>query len=399
MGEENNVLNGGIDILNEMKASITELEDMKLKVVGLSEKQTKLEKDIAAKQKSMDAEIGTTVARRLSEIEKSFDSEIDNTRDRIKRVRTKKDKLKDARISERIEIETASLHEQIRSQKQDLKGIFSREHISRIFNTEYFFSVFLPDQVGDFCVILASIIIMLALPALIYVLLPQALHKLWVGVLLYVVVIVVSMAIFWLIYKFVKKKNIKALENARTIRDNIRNTKKQIRKLERDIRKDKDESGYGLEKYETELQDLDNQINDIVDQKKRALSDFETTTKVDITNQIKAGYIDSINKMKAENEIAYDEQRTLENRIKTASLEISQKYEAYVGKENLSAGMIDSLIEIINGGDAVNIADALAFYKKAQGEGRKPVIEKATAEKTVAENNVTETEAETVKDE
>ena len=142
-----------------------------------------------------------------------------------------------------------------------------------------------------------------------------------------------------------------------------------------------------------------NQINDIVDQKKRALSDFETTTKVDITNQIKAGYIDSINKMKAENEIAYDEQRTLENRIKTASLEISQKYEAYVGKENLSAGMIDSLIEIINGGDAVNIADALAFYKKTQGEGRKPVIEKATAEKAAAENNVTETEAETVKDE
>ena len=277
MGEGNNVLNGGIDILNEIKTSITNVESMKQRIAVLADKQTQLEKDIAAKQKAMDSEIASTVSKRQSEIEKSFDSEIDNTRDRIKRVRTKKDKLKDARISERIEIETASLHEQIRSQKQDLKGIFSREHISRIFNTEYFFSVFLPDQVGDFCVILASIIIMLALPALIYVLLPQALHKLWVGVLLYVVVIVVSMAIFWLIYKFVKKKNIKALENARTIRDNIRNTKKQIRKLERDIRKDKDESGYGLEKYETELQDLDKQINDIVDQKKRALSDSPST--------------------------------------------------------------------------------------------------------------------------
>ncbi|MCR5330636.1 MAG: hypothetical protein K6E62_05560 [Lachnospiraceae bacterium] len=380
MGEENNVLNGGIDILNEMKASVTGLEEMKQRVTELSEKQTKLEKDIAAKQKSMDAEIGTTVSKRLSEIEKSFDSEIDNTRDRMKRVRNKKDKLKDAKVSERIEMETASMRERIRSQKQDLKGIFSREHISRIFNTEYFFSVFLPDQVGDFCVILASIIIMLALPALIYILLPETLHKLWVGILLYVAVIVIAMAIFWLIYKFVKKKNLKALENARTIRDNIRNTKKDIRKLERDIRKDKDESGYGLEKYEYELQELDNQINDIIDQKKRALSDFENTTKVDISNQIKAGYIDSINKMKAENEIAYDEQRTLENRIKTTSLEISRKYEAYVGKENLSISMIDSLIEIINGGDAVNIADALVFYRKSQSDTRKPAAEKAVPE-------------------
>ena len=379
MGEENNVLNGGIEILNEMKASVTGLEEMKLRVAELSEKQTKLEKDIAAKQKTMDAEIGTTVNKRLSEIEKSFDSEVENTRDRMKRVRAKKDKLKDSKISERIEIETASLHEQIRSQKQDLKGIFSREHISRIFNTEYFFSVFLPDHTGDFVVILASIIIMLALPALIYILLPDSLHKLWMGVLLYVVVICLSMLIFMLIHKMARKK-AKALENARTIRENIKNAKKQIKRIERDIRKDKDESGYGLEKYEVELQELDDQINDIVNQKKQALYDFENTTKVDITNQIKAGYIDSINKMKAENEIAYDEQRTLENRIKTTSLEISQKYEAYVGKENLSASMIDSLIEIINGGDAVNIADALVFYKKNQGENKKIITEKVVTE-------------------
>ena len=370
MGEESNVLNGGIEILSEMKASVTGLEEMKQRVAELSEKQTKLEKDIAAKQKSMDAEIGTTVSKRLAEIEKSFDSEVENTRDRMKRVRAKEDKLKDARVSERIEIETASYNEQIRSLKQDLKGIFSREHISRIFNTEYFFSVFLPDHTGDFCVILASIIIMLALPALIYILLPASLHKAWVAILLYVVIICISMVIFMLIHKMVKKK-YQALENARTIRDNIRNAKKQIRKVERDIRKDKDESGYGLEKYEAELQDLDSQINDIVNQKKQALYDFENTTKVDISNQIRAGYIDSINKMKAENEIAYDEQRALENRIKTTTLEISQKYEAYVGKENLTTGMIDSLIEIINGGDAVNIADALVFYKKTQGENKK----------------------------
>ncbi|MCR5324351.1 MAG: hypothetical protein K6E85_13925 [Lachnospiraceae bacterium] len=370
MGEENNVLNGGIDILNEMRASVTGLEDMKKRVSELQEKQSRLEKEIAAKQKSMDSEIGSTVSKRQYEIEKSFDSELDNTRDRIKRVRAKKDKQKGAKVSERIDIETASLRETIRSQKQDLKGVFSREHISRIFNTDYFFSVFMPEHVVDFCVILASIIIMLAIPALMYVFLPDTIRKPWMIGVLYAIVIVLGMAIFMCIYKYSKKKAA-AFEEARTLRSKIRENKKQIKKIEKAILKDKDESGYGLEKYEVELNDLEDQVNDIVNQKKQALSDFENTTKVDITNQIKAGYMDSINKMKAQNEAAYDEQRELENNIKNVSLVISQKYEAYVGKENLSVGMIDSLIEIINGGDAVNIADALVYFKKMQSENKK----------------------------
>ena len=371
MGEGNNVLNGGIDILNEIKTSITNVESMKQRISVLVEKQTQLEKDIAAKQKAMDSEIASTVSKRQSEIEKSFDSEIDNTRGRMKRVQNKKEKLKDTKVSERIDNETAHMREQIRGYKQDLKGVFSREHISRIFNNEYFFSVFMPNQVGDFCVILFSIIIMLALPALIFIFLPENLRKIWMIILLYVAVIAICMAIFMLIYKHVKQKNSAALEEARSIREKISKTKKNIKKIERYIRKDKDESGYGLEKYQAELHELDGQINEIIDQKKQVLSDFENTAKVDLSNQIRVGYMDSINSMKAENEAAYDEQRELEKLVKTKTLEISQKYEAYVGKENLSVGMIDSLIEIINGGDALNIADALAFYKKLQGDNKK----------------------------
>ncbi len=370
MGEDNNVLNGGIDILNEIKANVTGLENMKQRVAELADKQKQLEKDIDAKQKAMDNEISNTVSKRQSEIERSFDSEIDNTRDRMKRVKNKKEKYKDVKVSERIDIETAELRERVRSMKQDLKGIFSREHISRLFNNEYFFSVFLPDHVGDFLIILASIVIMLAIPAVIYILLPQGFQNIFVGIILYLAVIAIFMALFMLIRNYVKKKQ-KAFEEAQEVRGRIRNFKKQIKKVERSIRNDKDESGYGLEKFETELNELDGQINDIVNQKKQALAEFENTAKVDISNQIRSNYIDSINSMKAENEAAYDEQRSLENNIKTASLEISKKYEAYVGKENLSVDTINSLIEIINGGDAVNIADALVFYRKLQSENKK----------------------------
>ena len=208
MGEDNNVLNGGIDILNEIKANVTGLENMKQRVTELSEKQKQLEKDIDAKQKAMDNEISNTVSKRQSEIERSFDSEIDNTRDRMKRVKNKKEKYKDVKVSERIDIETAELRERVRSMKQDLKGIFSREHISRLFNNEYFFSVFLPDHVGDFLIILASIVIMLAIPAVIYILLPQGFQNVFVGIILYLAVIAIFMALFMLIRNYVKKKQM-----------------------------------------------------------------------------------------------------------------------------------------------------------------------------------------------
>ena len=95
MDDATNVLNGGIEILSEMKASVTGVETMRARVQELTDKQQQFEKEINAKQKVMDSEIAATISKRQAEIEKSFDAQIDSTRDRMKRVRTKKDKLKD----------------------------------------------------------------------------------------------------------------------------------------------------------------------------------------------------------------------------------------------------------------------------------------------------------------
>jgi len=45
-------------------------------------------------------------------------------------------------------------------------------------------------------------------------------------------------------------------------------------------------------------------------------------------------------------------------------MDMSQNYEAYLGKENLKVSVIDSLIEIIDNGGALNISEALEAYKK-----------------------------------
>ncbi len=362
-----NILSAGADVLREIKNKILRLDELKVRVGDLKDKQAQLEKDIATKQKTMDTEINTVLSKRRAEVEKSFDANVEQTREQLKTVKTKRDKYKGTKVDERIVTETADLNEQVRALKQDVRGIFSREHISRMFNNGYFFTMFMPDGLGDFLIILLSIIVLLAIPAGVYMLLPESLHKVIILVGIYAAVIIIALLIFTLIFKTVKEKHAEALKQARLIRAKIKRIKKHIARTEKVIRKDKDESGYGLEKYDEELNGLGTQLDDIISSKKQALAEFESTTKKNITDEIKARYAEELNSMKAENEAAYNEQRDAETQIKSLSIEISGKYESYLGKEALSVPMLDSLTDIIDKGNARNIAEAIAYYKNNVG--------------------------------
>ena len=362
--ETGNILNAGAEVLREIKARVLELDELKVRVSDLAEKQQQLDKDISAKQKSMDGEISSTLTKRRAEVEKSFDETIEQTRGRIKNVKAKRDKFKGTKVDERVSAETAELNEQIRGLKQDVRGIYSREHISRLFNNNYFFTMYMPDGLGDFLIILLSVVILLALPIGIYKLIPgEFKNPVLVLVAIYAGVIVLALLIFTLIFKFVKEKHAEALKQAKLLRDKIERIKKRIGKMEKSIRKDKDESQYGLEKYDEELSGLELELDDIINRKKQALSEFENTAKRDITEEIKARYAEELDRMKSENEAAYKQQAEAESKIKTLSVDISSKYETYLGKENLSVPMLDSLLDIIDKGNAKNVAEAITYYK------------------------------------
>lgn len=371
MSEEINVLNCGAEMLGEMKNAIVTLETLKSSSKSLTSEQQRLEKEIASLSKEMDSTLSTTVSKRQAEVEKTFDLQIEKTREQIKDVKNKKGKQKNSKVDERVAFETVELKEKLRSLGQDLKGVFTRQHISRIYNNEYFYTMFMPDGIGDFFVIFLSIIVMLAIPAGVYFILPPAAHKIIVLVAMYVGFIAICLLIYSAIFKNVRNRYLDSFTEARKIRDSIRLTKKRIKKTEKNIRKDSDESTYGLEKFDMELSDLDNQIENIINDKKEALRVFENQTKAAVVEEIKARYVGRLEEMKRSCENAYSEQRAADEQIKTLSLEITKKYEAYVGKENLTVPMIDALTEIINDGEATNIGEAISYYKKELLEAKK----------------------------
>ncbi|MCR5830068.1 MAG: hypothetical protein K6F93_06975 [Lachnospiraceae bacterium] len=359
---DSNILNGGVEVLSEIRGSLLHLDTLKKTSAEQATLRQTYDKEITAKQKAMDKEIESTVSKRIEELEQSFDGEIDKTRSRIKAEKARRDKTKDEKVSQRIGAETADQHEEIRSIKQEIKGTFTKDHIWHIFNTRYFFALFLPGSISDYLLILLTVIILAGLPIGIYF--AFGMENIWILIAMYACELVLFALSFLLIFKKVRNKHLEALREATSLRDQIKETKKSIKAKTNSIRKDRDETGYGLEGFDQSIGELENTLEGIVEQKKQALTSFESTTKPDIVNEIRVKYVDDIELLKKQSEESTRIQKETDDEISAITMDISQNYEAYLGKENLSVTVIDGLIEIINNGGALNISEALEAYKK-----------------------------------
>ncbi len=361
------ILNAGVGMLVEMRDAVAELDALKISEKEFGDRVKQLEKDIAAKEKAREAEKNSLTSQRQNEIEKSYDEQIDKTKAQIKTVLSKRGKEKDDQVKRRMNVETAGMREEIRAYKQDVKGIFSKNGISRIFNTEYFFTMFMPDGIGDFFVIFLSIVVTLALPLVIYFFgLKEDMQTGWWLAVLYVGIIAIVGGIYTLIYKGVKNTHLEALGEAKKVRDKIKFSNKMINKTEKNIRKDNDESGYGLEKFDEEIKDCESELDRLIIQKKTALTTFENVTKNDILRTVDEKYKPDLEALKRQNEYAVEDLRDTDAKVKALSLDISNKYAAYIGQDKLNVQTLDTLIEIMNGGDASTVQQALDVYKMNQ---------------------------------
>lgn len=361
---ENNILNGGLEVLAEMRRTLFKLQESEARSASLAVEENKFEKLIQVREKAMNDEISNTIKKRQDEISFSFDEQIDQTRIKLKKVKSKRDKFKNEKVTERIDVETKDLQEDKRKLREEIKSIFKVNHISSIFNNKLFYSLHMPGEITDFLVALLTIAIVLFLPFFIWKLAPEENETIFRIVIYYIIAIGVFCGIYFLIHKKVREPNLVALKQIQGLRAKLHTNDKAIKTVQKAIKKDPDESGYGLESYDTEMDDLDAQICDIAEKKKEALTVFENETKINITNEIKLDYESEINKNRKELERTHKERREAEDAIKDLKLTISNKYESYVGKEYCTIAMIDSLSDIIKAGDAINIADAVKFYER-----------------------------------
>ena len=363
--EENNILSKGVYMLYEIKDDLAKNNELRERAAVLADNEKRLSKRLDTAKKNLASEINGTISKRRGEIEASFNSQLNTNRTRLKKVQSRRASAKNSKISKRIEDETEDYREEIRSHKEEIRSIFSRNDIPGILNTSYCFAMFMPTNLGDYGIIGVTMLCILILPVIIYNLfLPDALAKPWSMVLMYLLFLGIFVGTYYLIRKNIYSVKKRELKEANRYRNKIADLKRRIAKKEQKIRKDADESGYELEKFDTEIDDIQRQIDQIVEEKKNALSLFENQTKRDISNDINGRFAPDIETDEKALESTREEKHSVDSELSELTVKISKNYEAYLGKEALSVSVIDSLIEIMNDGNAENIADALDYYKK-----------------------------------
>ena len=363
--EENNILNKGVYMLYEIKDDLVRNNELKSRSDSLTEEERRLSKRLDTLKKNLASEINGTVSKRRGEIEATFTAQLNNNRTRLKKAQTRRTNAKNSRVSKRIEDETESYREEIRKHKEDIRSVFSLNEIPAILNNSYCFAVFMPSSMGDFGIIFLTVLGILLLPVIIYnFLLPDALAKPWFMVLLYLLIIAIFSGAFYLIKKNVYAVKKRELKEASRSRNKIADLKRKIARKEKRIKNDADESGYELEAFDSEIGDIQQQIDRIVEEKKNALTVFENQTKKDIASDINARLAPEIEESDSKLQGIRSEKHQIDSELNELTVKISKNYESYLGKEVLSLNVIESMIEIMNDGNAEVIADALEYYKK-----------------------------------
>lgn len=368
---QDNVFNENVDYLYQVQTDLEAVEQLKNELAEYYNQERNLKKAIATEEKSIQDEIAQTIRKRKNEIEKAYDGQIDANKNKTKSVRAKRDKTKSKRVDERVSMETADLSEENRQLQVEMRTLFKAQHIPGFCRTRFYYALFMTKRFSEVLTLLLSILVTyVGIPALMYFLSYHVFFKDSKQVTL-LCTLVVSATLFLLGFIYVLMLNVikirhyDTLKQGRSIIDKIAANKRQMRAIRNKINKDKDESVYGLDKYDDKLSELEQELEGISLEKQEAMTQFENETKQLLTNEVndrRLGYLEQMeeNVEELEKQIA-----VLEDDIKNSDLAIINNYGAVLGKEFCTPAKVADLISLMEDGTAQTVSEAIAAYKGA----------------------------------
>ena len=349
----------------EAKKAVQELDELKQREKMLTDLEKQLENSLKAKQKSVADTIAQTVKKRSDEISKSYDAEIGKAQDRLKKVRGKREKAKTQGEKERIAEETQSLIRENDELKEQIKTLFRANHVPGFCAGSLYYSLYFTKGIGEMLTMLVTLLIVfLALPCGIYFLIPN--RHTWYLAAVYVAVILVFGGIYVKIGNSTKMKHMDVLKEGRGIRNRIRANKKQMKAITKSIRKDKNEAVYNLQKFDDEIAQLDQDLAQTERKKKEALNTFETVTKTIISDEIMGNNRQEIDQIESDLAKTVADLKETQNAAMTKALYITDHFEIYAGKDFMTLERLAALEEIIAGGKASNISEAIVVFKSKE---------------------------------
>lgn len=382
-----NIFDQNVDYLIQIRDEVSQCDQLELQKKQMQEKSDKMKKAISLEEKSINDEINTTIKKRKAEIEGTYDEQLDASRKKVKKAQDRKNKEKSERVGQRVDEETADVKENSRQLKTEMKTLFKKNHVPSFCMSGLYYSLFMPKSFKEFIILLIAIVIGLAgIPYGVYMLFsrvilegtllgkaqtPIAESSVFMAVAVGVTIVVV-LGIYFVIFNLTKVKHRDVIAEGRKIRNQIHANEKNVRAIKNAINKDKDESQYELGEYDAEINQYQAEMDQIAEQKKAALTEFEQETKVAITNEINGRRLGKLEDMKQKRETVEAEKDALEKQYKEAALAITDNYVKYLGKNICKVEALNDMINIMASENIATISEALAIYKGEAPHRTKP---------------------------
>ncbi|MDO5408721.1 MAG: hypothetical protein Q4F28_15545 [Eubacteriales bacterium] len=348
--------------LGKAREALKELTALEEQERQLELEERRNSKALELEQKTVTDTIQQTVKKRREEINVSYDKEITRAQDQLKKARTKREKAKNQGVKERIADETSELHNYNRELRLQMKTSFRQNHVPGYCNTSLYYSLYFARWMKEFLTFLLFVaIVFAAIPWGIYMMIPE--RQPWYLAVIYVVDILVFGGIYLKIGNVTKVRHMETLKEGRKILDQIHSNDRKIRVITSTIRKDRNESLYNLEKYDDEIAQFQQELNDVAAKKKEALNAFETVTKNILQDEIEHNHKEALDTLQAGYAQVKDQLRVTSAEVKNRRLDITDHYGTYLGKEFLDPAKIAELCTIVQEGKAANVSEAIDAYR------------------------------------
>lgn len=345
------------------KQAVEEVEQLKQKERQLENDEKQQENALKAKQKAVSDTISQTVKARKSELSKSYDAEINKLQDQLKKVRAKREKARTQGVKERIAEDTKSLVAENGELQENMKRLFRERHVPGFCRSNFYYSLYFTRSIREAVTLfLAVFVCFVLIPCGIYFLLPD--RKTWYLAAVYVADVLVFGGLYVTVGNMTKVRHLDTLKEGRQIRSQIFANKKQVKKIAKSVRKDKNEAIYNLQKFDDEIAQLNQDLEQVNRQKKEALNTFESVTKTIISDEITGNYKAELDALEQDLEHTVAALRETKNSMKEKALFITDQYEVYIGKEFMTLERLTALEEIVRNQEASNVTEAIAVYRK-----------------------------------
>ena len=350
--------------LGEARQAVEDLDRMEAEYDQLELEEKQLRRQLDSEKKAVDTSVSQTVKKRREEIHSSYDKQIVKEQERLKKVKSKREKAKNQGMKERIGEETAGLREANRQLALKLKSLFQKERMPLFCRRTWYYALYMPRTLKEISILLAVILLVFAaLPWGIHLLIPEEARRSWMLILIYLADIILFGGAYLALGNGTKLRDPETIRQGRKLRDAIGSNQKKIRKIARSIRRDRNEAVYDLDQYDDQIARISQELADLSTKKQEALNTFNTVTQTIISDEIISNSKDKIELLSRDLARTEDRTKELEQKIKELSLQITDRYESYIGKEFLQPDRLAELARLIRTGQAFNLTDAIAVYK------------------------------------